>query len=84
MQAAYVKRSTIEERVKKVIAEQLGVNEEEITPNARLVEDLGADSLSSIELFLALEEEFDIEIPDEDAEAWTTVQSVIDYITEHA
>ena len=74
--------ATVEERVKKIIAEQLGVEEDEVTPEASFVEDLGADSLDTVELVMALEEEFEIEIPDEDAEKITTVQQAIDYITE--
>ncbi|MBQ4489210.1 MAG: acyl carrier protein [Ruminobacter sp.] len=75
--------SNIEERVKKVIVEQLGVTEEEVVPTASFIEDLGADSLDTVELVMALEEEFDTEIPDEDAEKITTVQSAIDYIEAH-
>ncbi|HHF1357089.1 TPA: acyl carrier protein [Haemophilus influenzae] len=71
---------SIEERVKKIIVEQLGVKEEDIKPEASFVEDLGADSLDTVELVMALEEEFDIEIPDEEAEKITTVQSAIDYV----
>ena len=70
----------IEERVKKIIVEQLGVKEEDVKPEASFVEDLGADSLDTVELVMALEEEFDIEIPDEEAEKITTVQSAIDYV----
>ena len=70
----------IEERVKKIIFEQLGVKEEDVKPEASFVEDLGADSLDTVELVMALEEEFDIEIPDEEAEKITTVQSAIDYV----
>ena len=72
--------STIEERVKKIVIEQLGVKEEEVKPEASFVDDLGADSLDTVELVMALEEEFDIEIPDEEAEKITTVQSAIDYV----
>ena len=72
----------VEERVKKIIAEQLGVEEEEITPESSFVEDLGADSLDTVELVMAFEEEFSIEIPDEDAEKILTVQNSIDYIKE--
>ncbi|ECW0627854.1 acyl carrier protein [Salmonella enterica subsp. enterica serovar Typhimurium] len=75
--------STIEERVKKIIGEQLGVKQEEVTNNASFVEDLGADSLDTVELAMALEEEFDTEIPDEEAEKITTVQAAIDYINGH-
>lgn len=72
--------SNIEERVAKIVAEQLGVAESEIRPDASFVEDLGADSLDTVELVMALEEEFDTEIPDENAEKITTVQAAIDYI----
>ena len=75
--------STIEERVKKIIGEQLGVKQEEVTNNASFVEDLGADSLDPVALVMALEEEFDTEIPDEEAEKITTVQAAIDYINGH-
>lgn len=75
--------SSIEERVKKIVAEQLGVKEEEIQISASFVEDLGADSLDTVELVMALEEEFDTEIPDEEAEAITTVQLAVDYINKH-
>ncbi|MFP3019630.1 MAG: acyl carrier protein [Arsenophonus sp.] len=72
--------NNIEKRVKKIIAEQLGVKEDEVRNNSSFVEDLGADSLDTVELVMALEEEFDIEIPDEEAEKITTVQAAIDYI----
>ncbi len=72
----------VEERVKKIIAEQLGLEEEDVTMEASFVEDLGADSLDTVELVMAFEEEFGIEIPDEDAEKILTVQSAIDYIKE--
>ena len=75
--------STIEERVKKIIGEQLGVKQEEVTNNASFVEDLGADSLDTVALVMALEEEFDTEIPEEEAEKITTVQAAIDYINGH-
>jgi acyl carrier protein len=75
--------SNIEERVKKIIAEQLGVKEEEVTKEASFAEDLGADSLDTVELVMALEEEFETEIPDEEAEKITTVQLAIDYINAH-
>ena len=75
--------SSVEERVKKIIVEQLGVNETEVTPDASFVDDLGADSLDTVELVMALEEEFDCEIPDEEAEKITTVQQAIDYINAH-
>jgi acyl carrier protein len=70
------------ERVKKVVVEQLEVDEKEVTPGASFVDDLGADSLDVVELVMGLEEEFDIEIPDESAEKITTVQQAIDYIEE--
>jgi acyl carrier protein len=73
---------SVEERVKKIIAEQLGVEEEDINPESSFVEDLGADSLDTVELVMAFEEEFGIEIPDEDAEKILTVQNSIDYIKE--
>ncbi|NJN61254.1 MAG: acyl carrier protein [Coleofasciculaceae cyanobacterium RL_1_1] len=72
--------SNIEERVKKIIVEQLEVDEAEVNNNASFVDDLGADSLDTVELVMALEEEFDTEIPDEEAEKITTVQAAIDYI----
>jgi acyl carrier protein len=75
--------SSIEERVKKIVAEQLGVKEGDIQNSASFVEDLGADSLDTVELVMALEEEFETEIPDEEAEAITTVQLAIDYIESH-
>jgi|TARA_B100002019_G_scaffold29598_1_gene23558 acyl carrier protein len=75
--------SSIEERVKKIVAEQLGVKEDEIQNGSSFVEDLGADSLDTVELVMALEEEFETEIPDEEAEAITTVQLAIDYIAKH-
>ncbi|MGQ0696248.1 MAG: acyl carrier protein [Nitrospiraceae bacterium] len=74
--------ATVDERVKKIIAEQLGVEEDEVTPEASFVEDLGADSLDTVELVMALEEEFAIEIPDEDAEKILTVGKALDYIKE--
>ena len=72
--------SSIEEQVKNIVAEQLGVKEDEVTPAASFVDDLGADSLDTVELVMALEEEFETEIPDEDAEKITTVQQAIDFI----
>ena len=72
--------STIEERVRKIVVEQLGVKEEEVVKEASFVDDLGADSLDTVELVMALEEEFDTEIPDEEAEKISTVQAAIDYI----
>ena len=76
--------STTFERVKKVIVEQLDVPEEEVKPEAHFVDDLGADSLDVVELVMGLEEEFDIEIPDEDAEKIRTVKDAIDYIDKHS
>ena len=76
--------STIVERVTKLVCEQLGVKEEEVTQEASFVEDLGADSLDTVELVMALEEEFETEIPDEEAEKITTVKEAIDYIEAHA
>ena len=72
--------SNVEERVKKIVVEQLGVKEDEVTIEASFVDDLGADSLDTVELVMALEEEFKTEIPDEDAENITTVQQAVDYI----
>lgn len=74
---------SIEAQVVKIIAEQLSLNAEEIRPEQSFINDLGADSLDTVELVMALEEAFDIEIPDEDAEKITTVQSAIDYVTNH-
>ncbi len=71
------------DRVKSIVVEQLGVSEEEITPEASFVEDLGADSLDVVELVMALEEEFDVEIPDEDAEKIVTVGEAMKYIEAH-
>ncbi len=71
---------SIEESVKAIIAEQLGVKKEEVVNNASFVDDLGADSLDTVELVMALEDEFDTEIPDEEAEKITTVQAAIDFI----
>ena len=71
---------SIEERVRKIVIEQLGVKEEEVTLEASFVDDLGADSLDTVELVMALEEEFETEIPDEEAEKITTVKLAIDYI----
>ncbi len=76
--------ASIEERVKQIIVEQLGVDEGEVTPNASFVDDLGADSLDTVELVMAFEEAFEIEIPDEDAEKIRTVKDAIDYISAHA
>lgn len=74
---------SIVERVKKIVAEQLGVKEDQLNNEASFVDDLGADSLDTVELVMALEEEFDTEIPDEDAEKITTIQLAIDYVTSH-
>ncbi len=76
------KTMTVEDRVKKIIVEQLGVEEEDVTPEASFVEDLGADSLDTVELVMAFEEEFDIEIPDEEAEKILTVGRANEYIKE--
>lgn len=73
----------IEQRVKKIVAEQLGVNEADVKNESSFVEDLGADSLDTVELVMALEEEFECEIPDEDAEKITSVQQAIDYVNAH-
>ena len=73
----------IEQRVKKIVAEQLGVNEADVKTDSSFVNDLGADSLDTVELVMALEEEFETEIPDEEAEKITTVQQAIDYVTAH-
>ncbi len=75
--------ASVEERVKQIIVEQLGVDEGEVTPTASFVDDLGADSLDTVELVMALEEAFGIEIPDEDAEKIATVQDAINYIAKH-
>ena len=76
--------SNIEDRVKKIVVEQLGVKEEDVTSSASFVDDLGADSLDTVELVMALEEEFETEIPDEEAEKITTVKQIVDYITAHS
>src|SRR3990167_9105383 len=76
--------ASVEEKVKQIIVEQLGVEESEVTPTASFVDDLGADSLDQVELVMALEEGFEIEIPDEDAEKILTVKQAIDYIQQHA
>ena len=75
--------AAVDEKVKQIIAEQLGVDEGEVTPTASFVDDLGADSLDTVELVMAFEEAFELEIPDEDAEKITTVQQAIDYINSH-
>jgi acyl carrier protein len=76
--------ASVEEKVKSIIVDQLGVNETEVTGNASFVDDLGADSLDTIELVMAFEEAFGIEIPDEDAEKITRVKEAVDYIEAHA
>ena len=75
---------SIEDKVKDIIVEQLGVTPEQVTPNARFIEDLGADSLDTVELVMAFEEEFSVEVPDEDAEKLQTVGDVVRYIEEKA
>jgi acyl carrier protein len=74
---------SVEEKVKQIIVEELGVDEPEVTPNARFIEDLGADSLDTVELVMRFEEEFDIEIPDEDAEKIQSVRDAITYIEQY-
>jgi len=76
--------ASTEERVKQIIVEQLGVDEAEVTPKASFVDDLGADSLDTVELVMAFEEAFDVEIPDEEAEKIRTVQDAVSYIEAHA
>ena len=76
--------ASVEEKVKQIIVEQLAVDEAEVTPTASFVDDLGADSLDTVELVMALEEAFDLEIPDEDAEKILTVKQAIDYIQGHS
>ena len=71
---------SVEEKVKAIIVDQLGVDENQVKPEASFIDDLGADSLDTVELVMALEEEFDIEIPDEDAEKIASVQNAVDYI----
>ena len=74
----------VEERIKKIIAEQLGVEEDEVVAEASFVEDLGADSLDTVELVMALEEEFDVEIPDDEAEKITTVKEAVGFVEANA
>jgi len=76
--------AAVDEKVKQIIVEQLGVDEGEVAPSASFVDDLGADSLDTVELVMAFEEAFDIEIPDEDAEKIRTVNDAVDYIGKHA
>ncbi len=76
--------SNVADRIKKIVAEQLGVDEDQVTVEASFMDDLGADSLDTVELVMALEEEFDVEISDEDAEKIQTVQNAIDYISKSA
>ncbi|HEY5163158.1 MAG TPA: acyl carrier protein [Terriglobales bacterium] len=76
--------ASVDEKVKQIIVEQLGVDEAEVTPSASFVDDLGADSLDTVELVMAFEEAFDIEIPDEDAEKIRTVKDAVDYISKNA
>jgi acyl carrier protein len=75
--------NTVETKVKSIIAEQLGVGEDEIKPESSFIDDLGADSLDIVELVMAMEEEFDVEIPDEQAESIKTVKDAVDYINTH-
>jgi acyl carrier protein len=75
--------ASVEERVKQIIVEQLGVDEGEVTPSASFVDDLGADSLDTVELVMAFEESFGVEIPDEDAEKIATVKDAVEYIEKH-
>ena len=75
--------SSVEDKVKQIIVEQLGVDKSEVTPTASFIDDLGADSLDTVELVMALEEGFGMEIPDEDAEKITTVKDAISYIESH-
>jgi acyl carrier protein len=76
--------AAVDEKVKQIIVEQLGVDEGEVTPNASFVDDLGADSLDTVELVMAFEEAFDLEIPDEDAEKIKTVKDAVDYINKNS
>jgi acyl carrier protein len=74
-------KQSVFERVREIVVDRLGVDEEQVTAEAKFVEDLGADSLDTVEFVMALEEEFDVEIPDEDAEKIVSVQEAVDYIT---
>lgn len=76
--------TSVEEKVKQIIVDELGVDESEVTPNARFIDDLGADSLDTVELVMRFEEEFEIEIPDDAAEKITSVRDAIEYIEKHA
>lgn len=76
--------SSVQEQVKKIIVEQLGVGDDQVTSEASFVDDLGADSLDTVELVMALEEEFDIEIPDDEAENITTVKDAVAFVETHA
>ena len=76
--------ASIEQRVKELVVEQLGVSQDQVTPQASFVDDLGADSLDTVELVMAFEEEFGLDIPDEDAEKMTTVSDAIKYLEEHS
>jgi acyl carrier protein len=78
------KNKALVEKVKQIIAEQLGVEEDEVNPSSSFIDDLGADSLDTVELVMALEENFDLEIPDEAAEKIRTVQDAVDYIEKHS
>lgn len=75
---------TVFERIKRIIIDQLGVNEDQVTPEASFIDDLGADSLDTVELVMSFEEEFGIEIPDEDAEKILTIGDAVSYIEEHS
>ena len=75
--------SSVEERVKQIVVEQLGVSEDEVSGDSSFIDDLGADSLDTVELVMALEEEFDCEIPDEEAEKIMTVKDAIDFVNSH-
>jgi len=74
---------SVEDKVKEIIVDQLGVDEKQVVPTASFIDDLGADSLDTVELVMALEEEFDIEIPDEEAEKIASVENAVDYIKNH-